>query len=726
MRKCRFSYTKWVQSLIVSRSGTLLLALLLIPACNHSPELNSPSEIQLHVGTVDSGSPFVLQVTGNNLDDSTRAVLLREVDNRSQLVGHLPLWGTAYDIELQGNYAYIANNTRGLVVVDISNMAKLEIVASADLPGKTMQVAPHGALLVTANENSGIHLVDISAPTVPRLVSTIDGIGRVLALDIADNLLFAASYNEGMFVIDISNRQHPLIIAHLELPERSLTLKRVGGHVYVGGVGKLSVVDVSDPKHPILLNTLELEDNIFDIKYASQCLYVTRGKGGLLMVDISHPDHLQILGQIRDVGLVIRFEIAAGRAYLASSLGLIVLDLQGGANGKILGGVVGESRFTDLAIRDGMVLATENTSGLEVFDLRQPLEFGFSRRPKEHEQVVFYDPQERKVEDLVDRDWFYELERPKAFTINRFDRSHYFASIASSVIQQGALAYIGTSEGIQTLDMSQLGQPRLIDATADGNRVDDLVLVAGYLYAAGGDKGLLIYHLDTAGLPVLSRVFSLPGVARALTAKAGLVYLVQQHGGMFVIDVNDPSAPRVLAHFQHPYPLNEFSSASHIILHHGLAYIADGPNGLLLVDVTDPREPTIKAVIKTADSARHLFIRDELLSVADARGGLQFYDVSVAAHPVFIGRLNLPGSLTASAISDDTLAVAAKDLHFFWLDKPVEAESSRLLGNNRMEFSFPAPLPVGRYTLRVFNAVGGAELVGAVRISASGEGAWQN
>ena len=726
MRQCRFSYLKWLPYCIFSRCGMLLLILLLIPACNHAPDLDPPSGILLHAGTVDGDAPFVLQVTGNNLATSTRAVLLRDIGNRSQLVDHLPLWKTAYDIELQDDYAYIADNTRGILVVDIRNMDKLEVIASLALPGKTLQVVPHGNLLIAANETYGIHLADISSPARPQLISTIAGIGRVLALEIAENLLFAATFDEGLVVIDISHPEHPLVISHLALPGRSLTLKRVGSHLYVGGVGMLSAVDVSDAKHPVLLDTLEFEGNIFDIENASQCLYASRGLRGLLMVDISQPDHLLTLGQVRDVGHVGCFVIDSGRAYLASSLGLIVLGLEAGQPAKFLGGVVGENHVTNLAVRGGMVFATETLSGLEVFDLRQPHELGFSRSPREREQVVFYDPLERRGEGLAARVWSHVFARPSLFTTTKSDRTYSFVTNANSAIQHGAQAYVGTIDGIQTLDISQPDRPRLLGVTADGNRAYDLVFETDYLYAAGGDRGLLIYRLNTAGMPVLFKELPLPGFASTLTAEAGLVYLVQRRGGLFIIDVNDPSSPQSLAFLQPPYPLNEFSLASRITVHQGFAYIADGPNGLLLVDVTDPRKPTIIALLKTADSARHLFIRNELLTVADARGGLQLYDISVAAQPVYIGKFNLPGSLTASTISDDTLAVAAKEMQYFWLDKPVEANSRRWLGKNRMEFGFPARLPAGRYTLRVFNAAGGAELVGAVEIGAGGEGTWQD
>jgi len=728
VRRCRFFDSKWLQSRIFYLSCLLVFAVLQIPACNSEPEHNSPSGIQLQAGAVDDGASFTLQVSGNNLDPSTRAVLIRDIGNRSQLVENLPLWGTAFDIELQDDYAYLAAGTKGLVVVDVSDLNSIGVAGSLELPGRTLQVLGRGGLLVAANEKSGIHLIDITSPTNPRLLASLTGLGRAFALDAVDNLLFVAGGGEGLFVVDISNQEHPVIVSHVKVPGRSLAVRRVGQQVYVGGTRMLSVVDVSDSKNPILLDTLALKDNVFDIEYDGQFLYVLQRHMGLLVVDISLPGRLKVQEQVTDIGNVIRFEIDAGRAYIASNLGLIVLELGAGQPARVLGGVFGESRLTDIAIRDGMVLALENPYGLEVFDLREPQEFGFSRTPNDLAQVIVYDPLERKDEDLSDREWGLKLIRPPELTINRFgnDRPYYFLVHSLSAIQQGPLAYVGTDDGIQLLDMSQSDRPRLIGETADGSLANDLALEGDYLYAAGGAKGLLIYRLDNTGLPVFIKDLPLPGVATALAAEAGLVYLVLQRGGMFIIDVNDPSSPRVLTHLQHPYPLNQFSLASDILLFHGMAYIADGPNGLLLVDVADPRKPTIKALINTSDSSHHLFVQGELLSVADGHGGLQLYDITVAEHPVYIGQLKLPVATTASMIAGNTLAVTAKGPYSFWLDKPVEASPRRWLDRNRMEFGFPARLPAGRYTLRVFNAAGGAELVGAVEIGPRGEGTWQD
>jgi len=700
------------------------LLAVLVPACQTGPDQSAPSGIQLLEGSVALDTPFTLRVTGNGLNAESRAALIRDFGNRAQLVSRLPLWGSVQDIELQDEFAYVANNTKGLVVLDVSNPANVEIAASLELPGRTLRALPNGNLLVTANERSGIQLVDITNPVAPSHIASIATPERVLALDMADNLLFAAADSEGLLVVDISQRETPVMIARLAIPGRSLAVKKVGRHVYLAGTEVLAVVDVSTPEQPVLLDTIALDGNAFQIVHEKQRLYVAQGLRGIQVIDIRQPEHPVVVGQVEDVGHVVQLAIEAGRVYLASTPGMFVLDLDTRPLPTVLGGVAGVSRVSGVAVRHGMVFMAINTFGLEVFDLRQPRTLGFSRLPPGSLTGVVYSSRGGDIRQVRKNELPSTGDRPgfANISLSRNANSDYFVTDGLAVAENGAMTYVGTPEGIQFLGETQAGQTRLLGQTADGQQINDLVLMDDYLYAAGGSRGLLVYRLDFAGTPELTTVLPSSGVVKAVAATAGLVYLAQQNGEVVIVDVSDPLAPRRLSSLQLPFPLRESSLASDIALRAGHVYVADGMNGLLVVDVTDPLAPEISALIQTGNMARHLFLKEQILSLADSRDGVRLYDISVPDLPVLLGQLGKPITAVSTIIFGNYLGIATKSDDIVWLDMPVGAVGKRLLGEREIEFSFPADIPAGYYTLRIFNSLGGEDLIGAVTIGSGGEG----
>jgi len=704
----------------------LLLAFFVISifGCDSPREPLVPAHIRLHGDPVAAGEPFELQVSGTGLDQLTRAVLTRDLGNRSQVINDLPLWGTVFGIELQGNFAYLANNTKGLVVADVSDFQKPTVAASLKLPGKTLKVYPHGDLLVAANELSGVQLVDISKPSRPVLISSVATRGRAFDLDIGGDLLFVAVGAEGLLIIDISRPEQPVVVSRFRLPGRSLAIKLIGQHVYLAGTEVLAAVDVSDPEHPAMRETLALGHNGFQIDYYKNRIFVTLGPLGLLVVDISSPGHLKSVGRVEDLGHVSRVSLDAGRAYLASNYGALVLDLEAAPLPKLLGGVMGNHRVTDVAARHGTVLTTDTSYGIEVIDLHQPVPFGFFRAPIDGRHTVFFNAAEQRCEKFQPdnlRSWSSQ-NIIRSFQLLDDGQLFYFLSDGRSAVQRATTVYLGTDSGVLTLDLGRSGEIRVTARSQDDQPVGDLVLADDYLYGAADRQGLLVYRLNNSGFPELIRQVPGQGSVSALAMADDVIYLTGQKGGLTLFDVTDRERPTLVGSLRLPYPLDEFSNPSDIIVHKGRAYIADGPNGLITVDVTDLREPTLVALAKTEGTARNIIIQDDYLYLADSRSGVRIFDITCPDYPIFISSMQVPILVWFFTILENRLGAATQNSTLFWTGTPVEADGIRQLDADTMAFSFPAVSQPGRYSLRVFNETGGVELGGAVTIGNTGGG----
>ncbi|MBK6735890.1 MAG: hypothetical protein IPG61_17820 [bacterium] len=113
--------------------------------------------------------------------------------------------GEALDIEIDGDYAFVADGPHGLAVFAIDGGAAPVHVGQVALEGTCRAIAVQDGLAVLAAQGSGLHFVDISNPRAPVFL------GRIVtsyAMDICfsnEGMLLAVDRDEGMLVL-ISGR----------------------------------------------------------------------------------------------------------------------------------------------------------------------------------------------------------------------------------------------------------------------------------------------------------------------------------------------------------------------------------------------------------------------------------------------------------------------------------------------------------------------------------------
>lgn len=110
---------------------------------------------------------------------------------------------------------------------------------------------------------------------------------------------------------------------------------------------------------------------------------------------------------------------------------------------------------------------------------------------------------------------------------------------------------------------------------------------------------------------------------------------VTGRSGLHAIDISDPSAPKKVGVYSHPYGVTLFQSATVV---GDYAYVPDSQLGLQTIDFSDPARP----VRVKADIRQHglVAIRGDNL-YALGRDGLQVLDISNPAAPEKIGRFEL-------------------------------------------------------------------------------------
>ncbi len=256
--------------------------------------------------------------------------------------------GTAYDVFATNGYAYVAAGEAGLVIVDVSDPTDPKLaVASAlstgsglfsreDTDGTAQGVAVQGDYAYIADGTNGLVVIDVSNPLSPSQVGGYDTDGDARAVAVSGNHAYLADGINGMVVVDISNATAPEFAGQKVTAPTELNDIHVSGNVVYVSRSNSSVAeyDVSDPTAPTHndaegfggsdINVLGIHENathIFaavedgtvrvveksptldqvavyqtketplDVFVRDGFLYVAEGAGGLEVVDVSDPEN---------------------------------------------------------------------------------------------------------------------------------------------------------------------------------------------------------------------------------------------------------------------------------------------------------------------------------------------------------------------------------------------------------------------------------------------------
>ena len=157
-----------------------------------------------------------------------------------------------FEVQVVGNYAYLAAYTSGLIIVDISHPNALFSVGSCPTPGAAVDLAVSGHLACVADSWTGLRIIDITHPSNPVEVGSFGS--SVNGVAIQGDYAYIA---DGSFhIIDISNPAAPVELGSLAIPASSVAV--TGEYAFVcGGSNGIYVVKISNPYYPILVGSYD-------------------------------------------------------------------------------------------------------------------------------------------------------------------------------------------------------------------------------------------------------------------------------------------------------------------------------------------------------------------------------------------------------------------------------------------------------------------------------------
>jgi hypothetical protein len=279
------------------------------------------------------------------------------------LVGNYDTSGYALDVEVVGNYAYVADYYSGLQIIDISNPTTPTLKGNYDTSGYAYGVQVVGNYAYVADYYSGLQIIDISNPTTPTLKGNYDTSDLAFGVQVVGNYAYVADFNSGLQIIDISNPSTPTLKGNYDTSGLAIDVQVVGNYAYVTDYDSgLQIIDISNPTTPTLKGN-------YDTYYATgvqvvgNYAYVADDSSGLQIIDISNPSTPTLKGNYDTSGYAIDVQVVGNYAYVTDyDSGLQIIDVSEFINkaptnltlststiaeNQIIGTVVGNLTTTD-------------------------------------------------------------------------------------------------------------------------------------------------------------------------------------------------------------------------------------------------------------------------------------------------------------------------------------------------------------------------------------------
>lgn len=197
---------------------------------------------------------------------------------------------SAVEVFVSGQYAYVADNTSGLYIFDISDPAHPDSIGIYETFDQANAVHVSGGYAYITQGYSGyLQIIDVSDPANPSPLGSIPT-PEPSDVYVSGDYAYVAAGIFGLWVIDISNPLSPLGAGFYDTPGSASGVYVSGNYAYVAdGDSGLIVVDVSDPMMPTGVATHDTPGSARDVFIAGTYAYVTDTIAGLRVIDISAP-----------------------------------------------------------------------------------------------------------------------------------------------------------------------------------------------------------------------------------------------------------------------------------------------------------------------------------------------------------------------------------------------------------------------------------------------------
>ncbi|MHA1375252.1 MAG: hypothetical protein ACTSR7_13280 [Promethearchaeota archaeon] len=611
--------------------------------------------------------PFIQGEFGykiDNIENYDQGIL------RSSSVYYRDTDGYGYDIFISGDYAYIADEWNGLVVIDISDPTTPGTPICKPTDGGAWGIYVSGNYAFIADDTSGLAVIDISDPTAPGDPDYLDTDGYAEAVYVEGNYAYIADEWNGLVVIDISDPTTPGPAYHMDTDGIAWDVYVSGNYAYLAvGSNGLAVIDISNPTNPGTPDYMDTAGNAENVYVEGNYAYVACYESGLAVIDISDPTnpgspvYEDTYNYYQDVHIEGNYAYTAHYYGPLGHGGLGVIDISNPTNPQAIAYRELDGMAEALFI-DGNYGFISGRFGLAVVKISEPTTSGtqYYRDTSGSSKGVFLSGDYAYVADGTSGLAVIDISDP----INP-GTPHYSntAGTATDVYVSGDYAYIADGAGglavIDISDPTNPGTPHRRDTSGNSRGI----YVSGdYAFIADDTSGLAVIDISDPTNPG-TPVYTDPGYYTTAVYVDGDYAYLSGGAGIITIDISDPTTPGT-----HVYKQLDGGSARDIYVKGNYAYLATY-NTIEIADISNPIDPQkVSSKVIFHCSPEGIFVSGDYAYTAENKGSLggsiTMWDISNPNNPIYYDYKYLVGVASCGAfgiiVSGDYAYVAQSDL----------------------------------------------------------------
>ena len=302
-------------------------------------------------------------------------------------LGNYNTTGSAEDavVSSDGNTLYIADQTNGLQIVDISDPAFPIFLGEYKTINSDTQVVVLSAdenTAYLAENNNGLVILDISDPTTPLLINNYtDYSANDIKISSDENTAYLASGFNGLVIVDISDPANPVYVNNYQTSPRNTYVVTISpdetkAYIYISGFGGgLYILDISDPMDITELGNYTFSNSQnFILSADENTLFSSGSAQGLFIFDVSDPVNPSLISQYDSIGFVANISISPNEdiAYLADgSEGITIVDIFDPTDPTLLVSFdsSGNARGVEISGDGTTAYLADSADGVDIIDL---------------------------------------------------------------------------------------------------------------------------------------------------------------------------------------------------------------------------------------------------------------------------------------------------------------------------------------------------------------------
>lgn len=586
------------------------------------------------------------------------------VENIYQVENGRALW-----VYVSGNYAYLADAPRGLLIIDVSDPQNPSIVGSYNPEGDALVAGVFvvDTLAYVAAVDSGFRIVNVADPHNPVEVGSIVLSDEVVSLVVRDTLAYLANAHDGLTIINVADPTSPQLVGSVDTDGYTWDVTMLNDTIAVLADWSkgIKTVNVADATAPTILGSYDTPGTTWRVAVKGNYIYGADKRGGVPLCEMDSTGALTLISTYTTGNWI--WGVGIGNNVIATGGNTVptsIYDVSDPSNPTKIATLMENYRFVwDINISDTLMFLSANADGVPIYNIADPA-------------------------------------NPVLLAIADPTRAQY-------TLRDGNILYVAIgTHGVSTVDISDPTNPVTLYTFDTGSNAFRLELKDTLLFVADKSDGMVILNVANPDSITLVSILTMTSDddAYGIAVHDTFAYIGNWDAGLFVASIADPANPYVIGSIPAQYRVRDTRYAGS-----DLVVTAEEDSGVCVYDVSDPTNIQFVTKMLLGDWAWEIKPMGNGLYAVAARGA-GIYIIRIT--PVDVEEENAPstrGVLLTSAVARDRINVK----FYYPVERPATAQlysvDGRLVksipfmaGPNTPQLSIPvADMASGIYILRI-------------------------